>query len=124
LPVRGDDFKKMGLSEGEEPDDERRKNLGAGRKDYVGSDREVVVKISWWKRFVRWRELRAERRRRRKLEKKLRRAQLEYEKRRRKCKWCEGTGRRYSQRLQREVTCPECIEPKRPRRWIHFTPYE
>jgi hypothetical protein len=118
MPMRGDAFEK-GQSGAEEPEDERRKNLGAGRIDYLGRDRAVViVKVSWWKRFLRWRELRAERRRREKLDKK--REQLAYEERRRKCRWCRGTGRFYSKRLQHNITCPECIEPRRPRRPLGF----
>jgi hypothetical protein len=118
MPVQDDDGCEMkGFSEAEEPEDERKKNLGAGRKDYLG--REVVlVKVGRWKRFRTWMRLRAERRRCEKLEKK--REQLAYEERRRKCKWCRGTGTFYSKRLQRDIACPECIEPRRPRRPLGF----
>jgi hypothetical protein len=123
MPVQDDGFEMKGFSEAEEPEDERKKNLGAGRKDYVGRDPEVVlVKVGGWKRFRRWMHLRAERRRREKLERK--REQLAYEERRRKCKWCRGTGTFYNKRLQRDVTCPECIEPRRPPRPLGFNLYD
>jgi hypothetical protein len=122
MAVQSDGFEMKGLSEVEEPEDERKKNLGAGRKDYVGRDTEVVVKVGRWKRFRTWMQLRAESRRREKLDKK--REQLAYKERRRKCRWCRGTGTFYSKRLQRKITCPECIEPRRPRRPLDFKLYD